>query len=83
MAAEHRKYTAVTIPWDRGWEVVILDPDGNVVVTSTASRLSDVERVARSALRRRLTRASPRVELTLDPCPPRGHTRQTTTSSTC
>jgi len=64
--AERAKYTAVAIPWDSGWDVVILGPDGNVVVTCTASRLSDVEWVARTALRRRLTRASPHAELTVE-----------------
>ena len=70
MDAEPRQYTAVAIPWDGDWDVVILGPDGNVVVTATASHLSDVEWVARTALRRRLTRASRNAELTIEVRPP-------------
>ena len=56
-------YLAVGVPWNRGWEVILLDPRGGVLATATARHAEDVEQVGRSLLRLNLPRGRRPVQM--------------------
>jgi len=66
MTPDAEVFTAVGIPWDSHWDVVVLDPVGNVVATASAARRADVEQVGRTLLRGRLPRGRRPIRLRVE-----------------
>jgi len=66
MAPDAEVFTALGIPWDSHWDVVVLDPVGNVVATASAPRRSDVEQVGRTLLRDRYPRRRQPIRLRVE-----------------